>query len=114
MSAGLTIHAEGITWPLETYLDAHGFQRFTYEEAGYYLPPFAEADKPGVAILAGGEMVEANGRDLPWTELIAFRAKEGASALCIVCGEFYPDCELYLYGNNEVACEDCLDASPWA
>lgn len=109
--SGVVIRAEGIEWPLEAYLDAHGFQRFEYDRSGHWLPPFSEAPHLGTAIMPDGTMVEAEGRELPWTELIAFRARDGASARCGACGEFFADADLYLSGMDYPICDGCLDWS---
>jgi hypothetical protein len=105
---GVTIQSAGIAWSLDAYIDAHAYQRFSYDCDGHYLPPFSHADQPGTAILPDGQIVKANGRDLPWTTLVAFRAQDGASARCDWCGEFYSDCDLFITGAGESACGDCL------
>lgn len=104
-----TIHRDGMVWSVEAFIDAYDLQRFSYDRDGPVLPPFAHADQPGMAVMADGAVIEANGCDLPWVTLIAFRPQKGASERCAWCDDFYPDGDLHLVDGGYPVCADCLD-----
>ncbi|WP_408585960.1 hypothetical protein [Novosphingobium sp.] len=105
----LTIRFEGMEWPLETFLDSHGFTRFDYSRSPDELPALATADVWANAVLADGTMVEARARDLPWHELIAFRPRDGEALACDWCGNWEAASSLVVIADGTSICDNCHD-----
>ena len=77
MSAGLTIRADGVEWPLETYLDARGFIRTNGE-----VPDFCNAPGTLDAVTYSGELrqgVEVTA--IPWHATLAVAIPQGSMKL---------------------------------
>lgn len=86
MSAGLTIRADGLEWPLDTYLDARGFIRTNGE-----VPDFARF--PGlldVVTLSGELREKQEAATIPWHDVLAAHAPDGSLQFgpCSNCGEW--------------------------
>ena len=78
-----TILAEGIRWPIETYLDSHRFVRCDGTP-----PEFADLDAPVLCVTTDLSIAEIPARQAPWGEVIAFRAPNLSCHLdeCDECG----------------------------
>lgn len=110
-----TITYDGMAWPLETFLDAYGFERAdpddTRRASGYWeFDGVIDAPVWLSAVLADGSFVMCATPDaLPWGEVIAFRASEHTPGnletcslgKCSSCGGFT---SLY-----EGECDGCWD-----
>lgn len=113
--AGLTIHADGMDWPLETYLDARRFIRVDGEP-----PSFADAaGRVDVVTLAGElrEGVELEG--LSWHDVMAVAVPAGSMSLglCHGCGLQIVPVFVRTNGKGQTIisqdiCGEC-DAEPW-
>lgn len=64
-----TIVAEGISWPVETFLDSHRFERCDGTP-----PEVAELDAPLLCVTRDLAIAEIPARHAPWPDVIAFRA----------------------------------------
>lgn len=79
-----TIHHDGMTWPLDTFLDS-----YRYVRTGGQVPDFAAL--PGVldVVTIAGEMMNGQeARAVAWHNVLAARAPDGSEAfdLCPGCG----------------------------
>lgn len=79
-----TIEAEGLNWPIETFLDAHGFVRTDTQ-----VPDFA--DHPGtldVVTLDGELLCGLEAATIPWRDVLAAHAPDHSMkfSLCPGCG----------------------------
>lgn len=84
MSAGLTIRADGVEWPLATFIDAYGFTRTDGER-----PDFAGLAGELDVVMASGEL--RHGMEMsavPWWEVVAVAVPKGSMRLanCHGCG----------------------------
>ncbi len=80
-----TIRADGMEWPLETYLDARGFIRTNGE-----IPDFAGHAGLVDIVTTQGELREnVEAITAPWHEVIATHPADGSKdfSLCDGCGE---------------------------
>jgi hypothetical protein len=110
MSLPRIIEAEGITWPLETFMDAHRYIRTRRE-----VPDFATL--PGVvdALMSTGEVREAiELRAIPWHDCLAVRVPDGSMklALCHGCEATIVAVEIVtkpggVFNLEQELCDDC-------
>lgn len=77
------IAAYGSSWPVETFLDAHRFQRCEGE-----APQIADLDFPLRCVTRDLALIEVPARHAPWPEVIAFRAPDLSTHFdeCEACG----------------------------
>lgn len=83
MSAGMMIQAEGLTWPLETFLDAHRYIRTNGE-----VPPFHHLAGAVHAIMNTGEVREnVELSSIAWHDCLAVRVPSDSMriAYCHAC-----------------------------
>lgn len=100
MSSGLTIRADGLEWPLETYLDARGFIRvdpFAPPSlgGGYMSDPRVE-----IVTLAGELQPERYASSVMWADVLAFRLVDHTGEPCFWCGTSTDDADM---------CDDCAE-----
>ncbi len=94
-----TIHADGLAWPAQTYLEALGFR-----ELDRFDPPYLDAQVRVVVI--DRELVVRPAQyasSIDWSDAIAFRPLEytAAAVPCRLCGyatlspsdDICPDCD---------------------
>lgn len=81
------VQADGVSWPLETFLDAYHFQRVNPDDPPLLTHGKVDAVFRDGAILRGCEAV-----DLPWWEVIAAKPEERSMAIarCDGCGALVP------------------------
>ncbi len=80
-----TIRADGMDWPLETFLDARGFVRVDRFET----PAFRDAlgDPRMDVVTIGGELaVDVYASAVSWPDTIAFRLVDDTGEPCFWCG----------------------------
>lgn len=78
----MIIQADGVSWPLETFLDAYQFYRTEGE------PPEIQYGRID-AVMRDGRILRAREiSDLPWWEVIAMRPEDRSMAIarCDGCG----------------------------
>lgn len=105
MSAPATIRADGIEWPLQTFLDAYGYR------------PADPADLPRMdgqvrlaTVTKAGELRPPMFADqVGWYDVLAFRPLEGApeSTPYRLCGD------AILRTDSDDICVPCEDAAEW-
>lgn len=110
MSAGIMIPADGMEWPLETFIDAYGFTR-TDELDLYVGHPLHGRDDFIQAVTASGDLItDKPARHLPWGDVIAIKGRDGGGLqICDCCGSL----DDVLETGNGQWCGDCLDDSDW-
>lgn len=82
MTASQLIHADGIAWPIETYLDAYAYRR---------VDPFARPSFDGqvrvLTVTEAGELRAPTYADqVIWHDVIAFRPAD-SDVRCRICGD---------------------------
>lgn len=108
MTAPAIIRADGVDWPLDTFIDAYRLTRVDRFDA----PPCTSIDASGVrvqAVTRTGELIADRTADaLIWGDIIAYRPVEGTRAAtpCLGC-----DQPVMRDSDAEVceACEDLAD-----
>lgn len=94
------IHADGIAWPLQTYLDAYAYLR-----VDPYDPPRVEGQLRVTAVTESGELRGPIYADqLIWRDVIAFRPAD-TDTRCRVCSD-----RIFRVSND--ICDRC-DADYW-
>ena len=110
MSAGLTIRADGMEWPLATFIDCYGFTR-TDDLHLHAEHPLLSRDDMLNAVTASGELItDKPARHLPWGDVIAIKGRDGGGLqICDCCGAL----DDVLETGNGQWCGDCLDGADW-
>jgi hypothetical protein len=101
----ITVQADGLEWPLETFIDAHRYQR-----TGGEIPGIAGADFIVLTLSRDGVISEGIARHADWADVLAYRPRgfEIDYATCEWCGDYTDFDDLYEAGNG-MACGPCLD-----
>lgn len=96
------IRADGMEWPLETYLDARGFIRVDplnppFPGAGYQSDPRIE-----IVTHAGELQQERYASTVMWADVKAFKLNDATGGLCFFCGTSIDETDICDYCE-----EDC-------
>ncbi len=95
MSAPQTITADGMEWPLQTFIDARGFVR-----VDPFAPPELSQDvlRLELVTLDGEHVRERYASAVIWQDVRAFRLIDEIGDPCFCCGTSVDEC---------VMCDDC-------
>lgn len=98
-----TVHADGVTWPLDTYIDALAFQRVDT----FQMPVLDHQMRVATVTVEGKLQPITYVSHVVWHEVVAFKPIEGTreAAPCRSCGE---PC----FNFSDDICESC-DAESW-
>jgi hypothetical protein len=123
----ISIQRDGITWPLETFLDAYGFKRIDGLHASIRRDQFA-LDRELEVVIANGtaaSVIRRCGRHVDWHDAIAVRVTDGMD-MCEACGDPFEPSEPPIYASHVASrrvfmvnseerayCDDCLSDGEW-
>lgn len=98
--SGLTIHADGIDWPLQTYLDALGFKSID----AFAAPVIDGEVRCDVVTRAGDLRCGCFASDVLWHDAMAWRPLN--LGICESCGD-------PLTQPGTTVCDGCEDNAWW-
>ena len=103
--AAQTIRADGIEWPLQTYLDAMSFSRVD----PFALPAIGGQVRVTTVSLSGELAPSTYASQVPWHDVLAFRpiANGLESSPCDICGD--PVMRIDFHSQ----CASCEDAGEY-
>lgn len=108
------IALNGMRLPLEAAIDTFDFKRFDYDRDGHVLPREADRNFQAQAILRDGTVIQSRASELPWHDLIAFRAEEGCAVRCGCCEDLVGTEELWEVADYAApCCESCASYGDW-
>ncbi len=98
MSAGLTIRADGMEWPLATFIDAYGFHQLDWRSSTAPL----DTDLTLEVVVREGDGVAVKrmlGRHVDRHNCLAIKVEDGNS-MCEGCGMFFEPDEPPIYASD--------------
>jgi hypothetical protein len=104
MQHARTIQADGITWPVDTYIDALAFRR-----VDPFGSPYIDGEARLVTISIDGELRAATyASQVAWHDTLAFRAVDYSRAAtpCRACGET-------AFNLQDDLCDSCDSDDGW-
>jgi hypothetical protein len=101
-----TIRADGVDWPLATFLDAYGFTSLDRFDSPPFSSTTANAARVTVVTVAGELVVDRTADAIVWSDVIAFAPVAGtpAAALCRHCDEPVGEAA---FESNPLVCAAC-------
>jgi hypothetical protein len=110
MNAPITVRADGMDWPLDTYIDAYGYTRLDHLGLTPNHPLLSRCDMLDAITKAGELITNKPARHLPWGDVAAIRSREGSTLrACDICGSFD---EVFPTGFG-LQCTVCLSYDEW-
>jgi hypothetical protein len=110
MSAPINVRADGMDWPLDTYIDAYGYTRLDHLSLTPNHPLLSRCDMLDAVTNAGELITNKPARHLPWGDVSAIRSREGSTfRACDICGSFD---EVFQTGFG-LQCDDCRSCNEW-
>ena len=102
--AGITIRADGVDWPLETFIDCY---RMVRHDRSY--PRIAATSAAVNFVNEAGQFQERKpANTVYWGEVVAYSLPDG-----YICPECSLPTEVMWLQNSRETCYDCTDDDEW-
>lgn len=105
------IRADGMEWPLQTFLDARGFHAFDYDRQE--VPDVASDPVKVEAVLTDLTIITRPAEDVLWQDVAAWRFADGEEVQCTWCDDYCAASESTEDAFGGVMCVRCADNSDW-
>lgn len=103
------IRADGMEWPLQTFLDARGFTAFDYDREE---PPSCATDPVRLeVVLSDLTIIKRPAEDVLWQDVAAWRFAEGEALQCTWCDDYVAASELAIHETGMAICDRCMDSA---
>lgn len=109
--SGAVIRADGMEWPLQTFLDARGFTAFDYDREE--LPSVATDPVRLELVLTDLTIITRPAEDVVWQDVAAWRFMEGELVQCTWCDDYVGGSEIVLHDTGMAICEYCMDSAEY-
>ena len=109
--SGAVILADGMEWPLQTYLDARGFAPFDFDREE--LPSCASDPVRLGVVLTDLTIITRPAEDVAWQDVVAWRFMEGEAVQCAWCDNYAGASEITIHGTGLEICDHCSDSAEY-
>jgi hypothetical protein len=101
MATAATVRADGMEWPIATFIDAYGLIK-----VDHFAHPCLDGAARLIALTNDGRLLDAVSANMvDWHGTVAFRLVDGdRQQPCFFCGTS---------ADADVHCEECLDSAEW-
>lgn len=109
--SGEVIRADGMEWPLQTFLDARGFHPFDYDR--HEVPDAASDPVKVEVVLTDLTIITRPAEDVVWQDVAAWRFADGEAVQCTWCENYVGPSEVDFMADpfGGIVCNRCADSA---